>query len=353
MSRERKKEVKKVSLSKELKVSFLFLAIGLCALTIYVKSTMDPSRILHILASANIPYFFISLSIGVLGLLCYGLTWHLLVRGAGIKTSLNYNMLLALSSVFFNIVIPSATVSGEAYRIYMASRTKVESEKWIATVALHRIFCLMPFTFALSIGLAIAIVTGQIPNNLIRPFTLSTIAFIMVLILLLTFVFNASLTAKLVSFLLKIPVKALRSKIENKKHSLEEKIEVFSKTLLEIRRKRKVFLASILLAFLYWFFDSFILFFVLISLGVQVSIFLIVFIYTLTVLLQTIPLLIPGMLGVVDVMRTELLYLNGINREIALTGSILTDVIMVFFFSVIGFLSSFLFTLKYSSKQAV
>ncbi len=306
--------------------SLTLLIVGIAALVIYVTYAIDVEKFLKVISGAN-ALFALSILCAFIATFLYSYGWHILLKDRYDNVSFKKVYVLTTASIYLNLIIPSASASGEAFRIYESSKSLKDPSIAVSTIFLHRLFMFIPFVTGALVGciyLNSIATTGYASKVLLFSSILLGIAFV----LFTVFIVKPSLLSK--------PIEKICGLVGKDSSKI-------TKMLIDVERNMrmhgKATLAKLLIvSFLYWLVDNMILFFALASLGVYARIELILLVYAVTVLIQTIPIGIPGMIGVVDVVRTELFMVAGIPREIGISASILTDIAMVFFLSLYSFI---------------
>ena len=306
--------------------SLALLIVGVAALVIYIAYAIDVEKFLRVISGAN-ALFALSILCAFTATFLYSYGWHILLKDRYDSVSFKKVYVLTTASIYLNLVIPSASASGEAFRIYESSKSLRDSSIAVSTILLHRLFMFIPFVTGAFVGcmyLNSIATTGYASKVLLFSSIILVVAFIFFTVLIVKPSLLSKPIGKMYRCMRRDPSKITKMLIDMEKN---------------MRLHGKATLAKLLVvSFLYWLVDNMILFFALASLGVYARIELILLVYAVTVLIQTIPIGIPGMIGVVDVVRTELFMVAGIPREIGISASILTDIAMVFFLSLYSFI---------------
>ncbi len=319
----------------------LFLILGIVVLFLYGYFFVDFENFKNAISTINPIFILLAFAMATIGLLFYATTWHFLTRAVGAEMNWRFTYPLTLSSVFFNVMIPSASLSGEAYRTYILSKSPFSLEKGVASIVLHRILALLPFIFGLTVGMLVSLLIYPLSTQVFQALVSITAFFLLILLLVVYFISRAERAAKLVHLIGKlIKIGKVQKKMEKIENRILEGTKKFSESLSIAMARKRDFAVAVTTAFLYWLFDMSIIIVLFAGFGVHVPIFMILFVYTLTILLQSIPVMIPGMLGFADMIRTEFFSMKiaGVPKEIAFSVSLLTDMIVVFYYSLIGFI---------------
>ncbi len=319
--------------------SLILFIVGAVALVIYMTYAIDVEKFLKVISGANF-LFALSILCAFTTTFPYSYGWYILLKDRYDSVNFKRVYILTTASIYLNLIIPSASVSGEAFRIYESSKSLKDPSIAVSTIFLHRLFMFIPFATGALVGciyLNSIATTGYASKILLFSSILLGVA----LIFFTTFIVKPSLLSKPIE-----KIYGLAGRNSSK----------ITKMLLDVERNirmhKKATLAKLLIvSFLYWLIDNMILFFALASLGVYARIELILLVYAVTVLVQTIPIGIPGMIGVVDVVRTELFVIAGIPREIGISASILTDIAMVLFLSLYSFIFYVLQVGKFRGRE--
>lgn len=335
--------------------SLALLLVGLAILFVYLSTFVDRELILSAIASVDPFMFALALLCSFLGLLWYAFSWDLLLRRLGHRPGFLYTSTLAIAATFLNILIPSGSISGGAFRIAMIARNPdIPIEDGISTLIADRVICFFPFLLGALLGTSFSWLTGELRGGillLLGAILLGSAAGLALLVLLVYRTEGCVRTIIKILAFFKRPIKSGRTRewLDHLEFRLEEGTQRLDKAMREMRDPRGLAAPSAA-ALAYWFFDSLVMYFILLGMGAEAPIHLVIFVYTLTVMVQTFPVGIPGMLGVVDVIRTELFGAAGLIREVALGASLLADFVMVVFVILVGLVALTIFNLKFPGR---
>jgi uncharacterized protein (TIRG00374 family) len=235
-----------------------------------------------------------------------------------------------------NNLIPTGSFSGETTRIYFLDKLAGSSrfDKTSATVAASRIIAFLPFMLGTIVGLAFLALATDVPG-----WALAVCTGIAAFLLLVNAAFFGvcyvdgwleRIVFALISFLEKffrIHVDRIMSqKIMNQFH---ESMKIL------VSHKKTLFISTFW-AVVGWFCMTMVGFIVFRSMGQEVPMMAIFAVYAVMIFLQTLPLFLPGGLGLVDIVMITLFSAIGVPMHIAVGGTILIRLIQLVFLTALG-----------------
>jgi len=318
----------------------LFTA-GLGLIAVFFFLFFDLPAVALVIERVNLAWYSLAFLAVILGVTFYTLAWHSLLRSAGIVLSLRRTLSLTWTSVFFNLVVPIASVSGEVARVYLtAKETKASSGDVAATILGHRIITLVPFM----IGSVLGVLTLGLKYTY-PPWLIGTVGVIVALMVtgflaalylsfhperLTTIVRSA---ADLGSRLLRRP---LLGSSDSTSDRLTAELASLRKELLHLWERPLQLVIPIVYSLLFWISDVSVAYFVFLALSEALPIDLIAVIYTIGITMQMIPLGIPGNVGPVELVMTTLYSLAGVNPSVSAAATILIRLAMMWFEVAVG-----------------
>jgi len=325
------------------KLGLLCLLLGIAVLLVFLL-VVGFDKVLAAIESVDPWQYslaFLSVSIG---LYFYALTWQALLRSIGQPPRLRVTTPIVLTSIFINFVIPTASTGGEAARAYLLSRkSDIDTGRSVASVLAHRIITLLPFTLSAAVGLTVLIVfnSATIPALWTILVFATTVASFAALILLAYFSKDVQALKKTATWMIELAARLLRSRrirrrAESLKRSLSSALDSFQIAVSLMGAKKSNLALSILYAFLSWFFDAMVAFFVFYALGYSVTIPIILVVYAVGMVIQMFPLGIPGTIGVVEGVMYAMYASFGIPSEIALSAALLIRIPMFWYLLGLG-----------------
>ena len=225
----------------------LFILIGLVGLA-------DLDRLASILKAASPTMVALSIASYTVAIVFFALIWHFLLKASGLTLGLTSNLKLVFSSVFFNVVTPTASYGGEAVRIYLLSKKfGLDAGRGAATIVAHRIIG----TVSNSLGTLVLGIYLVLFYNLSLP--------LLTVILLVTFSSFFGFLI-LLYFGLRIEwskgaferiagiISRFKSVSDAKKESFFSNLESYHEGLEVLLKSRLILMLSMILGLLAWFF---------------------------------------------------------------------------------------------------
>lgn len=323
----------------------ILLSIGLIILMIFVLLS-DFKSVLEIVSLSDKTNFFLGFLSMFIGVILYIISWIILLNSSGIKLKFLNAFESVWISVFFNIIIPTASISGEVFRIwYTVKKTNSGYGHVAATVFIHRILCFIPFMLGSILGFIYFLIAYNLPAYLtsILVFISSLISFGFLLLIMLWIKpkITIKIALKIAGWLEKIIYKKNPLRL---KDSLQKAFDEFETSIRMLGCNRHSLLLSLIFAIFFWLFDVAVAYFVFQSLNYPVSFALIVAVYTIGITVQIIPVGVPGMVGIVETIMSGLYTLAGVPLSISVAATMMIRVIMMWFEVLIGGITFILYT---------
>ena len=298
------------------KGSLLVLTLlGLAILGIYLK-LLNPQNVIGLLKSANLNLVLISCLINIIYLTLYGFIWWYVLRSMKIKTRLPDCIVGGYISLLGDIIIPSASVSGEFLRMtYGMYRLSIDGSIVLTSIAIHRLLNSLSFGLVVILGFIGIILTSPITGygQLLKYISLAIIAVFLTLCGLY-FVFHSDRVA---DYLYK------RGWAKN----LAEFLKKMSQYSTTFKRNLLDSIMIFVIITLRWILGTFIVFFLFLSVGYHVNYWYVLFAYPLYGISMLIPIGIPAMIGIMDTAMITIFVVLGIEKSIVVTVAILNRLV--------------------------
>jgi uncharacterized protein (TIRG00374 family) len=327
------------------------LGLGILITVAFLSSFVDLGKAILVIASTNLAVYSLAFISVTLGTLTYTLAWHFFLKDAGIRIELLREWAIVWASIFLNLLVPTGSVGGEVVRAYLAqreSRAKGSDRSLgevLATILAQRIITMAPFLLGSIMGfvyLAIAYgASGLILGLASFLVILFTGAFLAVCYLCLSPGKVEKVVHGFIHLLYRIPVQSLRKKIDKSYKAIDENVKALTDGLMVIRRRPKTLILASIFSALFWAFDAFVAYFAFQAIGFPIPIGTLLFVYTIGVTLQMIPIGIPGMVGAVEVTMIALYSATGIPLEVGAVATILIRIVMLWFEILVGGLATY------------
>jgi hypothetical protein len=242
--------------------------------------------------------------------------------------------------MYVDTIVPAQSISGEITRTYLLTRDKCGPfGKVVASLYTHRILGTGINAGALLAGVVLLTFGGNV-NPLVFNLIILVAAVIVALIILMTALsFRPQWTASIVNWGTSVAQKISRGKYSFDKYR-EETVEImahFHDSMNGFRHKPKAMAYSLFYLLVSWFFSLSIPFLVFISLGHPVSMSVILVTSAIFLAVKSIPVGIPFEVGLPEAVMTTLYISMGVPGALAATATILTRIITLWLFFIIGF----------------
>lgn len=314
-------------------------------------------KIAAVIMQMSIGFFIITLILDLTGLVFYALTWHILLKGLKCNVSFKTSLTVSLASIFTCYVTPSGVLL-ELLRVVLANKeAKVPIGYSAASVVMHRI--LYTVGFILCAAASFTVIQAKYT-------TLGTIGTLLLLIISLSIAFAAGILylSHRADLIEKMLIKLYRrfegriNKIirvyesEEVVNSLSNTISDFKNAFLELRRKPLYLLTAFIAVLATWIVDVAIFYVVFLALNYPISIWAAALTIVIGDFVQMTPIMIPGMIGILETAFTTTLLAFGIPLDIAASASILARIATFWFDIPVTAIAASYYGIKYLLKGA-
>lgn len=308
----------------------LLLVTGACILIVYL-SIVNPEAVLAEILKANAWLLLLALPLEMAFILLFGLAWFALLRSVEERVSLKECLSISLVSLFGDLMIPTASVTGEMIRLTLAKKKMgIELNKTLASVLVHRIMNLMALIPFLLLGL---MSFRSSRSNDVGPLILLILALMAVGIglPLLRYLGKSRMFQEYMYRTSQKFLKAFKKWSDKTSAVVEHNINEFCQALDKMFSKPQILVLSFVMFLGQWGAAMTIPYVVFLSLNYEVPYSLILIAYPVYSLSYMAPVGIPAMLGIVESAMTATFVALGIAPSIASSASILTRAIAVWF----------------------
>ncbi|RLF17440.1 MAG: hypothetical protein DRJ66_00780 [Thermoprotei archaeon] len=293
--------------------------IGFGILILYLK-LLSPENVFGLLRKTNILLVLASTIVNVLYLSLYGIVWWYVLRNIRIRVSLGECILGGYISLLGDMVIPSASLSGEMLRIaYGMYRLGINGSVVFTSIAIHRLLNSLSFGLVVILGfLGIILTTGTAGyNSLIKYLALAVIAILLTL-LGLFLILNSG---RIADYLHR----------RGKARRLVKFLRDVNKCTTMFRRNIIGTILTFLLAIARWMVGALIVFLLFLAIGYDPGYWKVLFAYPLYGISLLIPIGIPAMIGIMDTTMITIFMILGINKSVAVAVALLSRLVMTGF----------------------
>lgn len=318
---------------------FLILAAGLVGYIFFLYLFVDVEAIIAAIQYADPLYYSLAFFAIVMNVLFHSLTWWHLLITLSIKAPLKKIFSFIWIGNFVDILVPAESISGEITRAYLLSHGSVDNTgKNTASIMSHRViyttmslicFVISSIFFTMKYKMAPSLFSLTI---IVLVGAMGTLSFLALLCL------KREWAWKIISSLLNLFDFILRGRwnLTQYKPKLKKTLNDFYEGLKTLGNHPLSLVWPTVFSSIAWAFKMLITVLVFISLSIDVPFSAIVVVFSIIDTLQTIPLGIPGEVGIIDITMTGLFTALGISPVISATATILTRIVTLWFNLLIG-----------------
>jgi uncharacterized protein (TIRG00374 family) len=320
-----------------------FLLLGVLIFVAYLHFFVGIPEILAIIRHVDVFYYGLAVAVLLLNMAINSLTWQYLLRPLSVKVSFRKNFLFTWIGFFVDLLVPAESISGDATKAYLMTKESGENGgKVLASVVSHRIL--------LMLIAAVSLVFSFIWLYVLKinvPFLVSGLILVVIFgtAISLFFIFLFSLKEKMAHRLIDVLLRFLnfvtrgRLDINRFRATAIKALTAFHDSIDILLKNPRSLVPSILLSLIGWFFSVILSYLVFVSLGQQVDFAIIVVVHSVSITIQSIPLGIPGEVGLVDTAMTWLFSLLAVESAVAAAATVLIRLLWVWLRIVIGFVA--------------
>ena len=293
---------------------------------------------------------------GLLQVLFFTVSWKVLTNHLCIRMSTIRAYLYVWYGMYVDTIVPAQSISGEVTRTYLLTRDKCGPfGKVVASLYTHRLLGTGINAVALLAGVVLLTFGGNV-NPLIFNLIILVAAVIVTILFLMTVLsFKPQWTSRAIRWATAVAKRFSRGKLNAAKieASTVEIMRHFHDSMNEFRQKPRAITYSLLYLLASWFFSLSIPYLVFISLNHPVSISVIIVTSAIFLAVKSIPIGIPFEVGLPEAVMTTLYISMGVQGPLAATATILTRIITLWLFFIIGFGAQQWLELKPAITKAV
>lgn len=317
----------------------LLLAIGISAFALFwVTLRVNADEVRDLARSVGLTTLAIAILFDILNIISYGSAWYFLVHTVHPTARIRKCVQGVMISIFGDILVPTASVTGEALRVAFANREfSLSYPQGIATTVVHRVLNLFAFVGIFGVSSIILLLQGGLNQGL----RIDVLALLILAIIPGILGVSLVLRPNIVNSLLQrfIHATASHPRIERFFSRLLGGTESFEKAISIMRTKRGILLVAYIFLILQWLFQILIpyAFLVGVSQAFHMSVnywtyfWLVALAFPLYGLVNLMPIGIPAMAGILDSAMASTFIVLGFIPEVAITTTLLTRFVIVLF----------------------
>jgi uncharacterized protein (TIRG00374 family) len=330
------------------------LALGIGALAAFIY-LVGISEIEKVLLQLNPIILVLMTGIQLVGFVFYASAWFPLIRATGHKLRFLTCQGIAFAGIFASYTLPSG-VFLEAVRVILGSKESgMKLGEATATVILHRILYIVGFLASTAIAVIALVLGGRIFSTSMMSLAVLPILAVAGLIVILYFSLQAKRLQPFLDRLMKLaqPLVRLVQKEARSDGQADGFLGDYQRGFRTILSSKRLVAISFFASLGDWGCSVLILLVVLLSLGTNVSIWIVIISMGIGKMIQMTPIAVPGMLGIFETAITASLSLFGVPVAIAASAALLMRVITFWLDLPVTGLAAYHYGFKLLGKQTL
>lgn len=332
---------------KTLRRTIPLLLVGLLIFFAYLYFFVDIPEMLITMQKIDVFYYLLAIVVLLLNMVAYSFTWHSILGPLSIKVSFMKTMLITWVGTFVEFFVPSESIGEDLSKSYfMAKESGENTGKVVASVLGQRIISLL-VTLIVLITCSIWLLNAQylLPSSVSILMVLISVGTAIPLFFILLLCIKEQLSRKLIDLLLRFCVFVSRGRLnlERLRSKANNSLEGFHQSMCFLRNNPRSLIQPLFFAMASYLLSVLVSYFVFISLGYTVSFVLVTIVYSLSRSLQSVPTMLPGEVGFIEIVMTylytDLLALGPQAAAISAAATVLTRVLWVWLRLPLGFIA--------------
>jgi len=305
-----------------------FLAFGVFMIILLIKWA-GLGDVIKVLKGARLDYFLLAVLAYIAGVFLWALRWRVLLKSLNINASFRVILGALFAGIFVNNVTPGARGGGEPVRMYyLSKRSNGEYGPVLATVMADRVLDLIPTIIMILISTVYVYTLGSWSLTLIL--LALDILLAVLIITSLAILLNEGRTKRvsywIFNLLSRIMPKKTKKYEEKFIHMIEVNVPKFQSGFKLLMRDKKSFFLALSYSFMMWFLILLRSYYVFYSLNYRIR-FLDVMVVQMVGIVIGLVSIIPGGAGLIETVNSAVYVLLGIDKEIAVTATLVERLI--------------------------
>jgi uncharacterized protein (TIRG00374 family) len=321
------------------KTGLVVIAAGLFVFLLYLYFFVPFSSFITDIQKANLFFYALAFGSMLFGAAFYSLAWQRLLHVLSVKCSFVRSFQIVWVGSFIDLLVPAESISGDISRVYLMSKGSPEDAgKVVASVIAHRVLSMTITLGGLVISSVYFVFMYKPPFLIIEFVSLLAIGTLLTLVLVFYFSRKRQATTRIAAWIVGLLVRLSRGhwKFERLKQSAEKVLKAFHDGIDTLIAQKSRLILPVSLSIVAWALDLMISVLVFQALDAFRSLSLIAIVYSISVAIQTIPLGIPGEVGILDIVMVSLYSLLGIDIATAAVATVLIRIITLWLRLLIG-----------------
>lgn len=297
----------------------------LVALLYYVRI----NQVERVILQLNPAIIVVMVGFQVLGAVFYAGAWYILIRALGYKLRFLTCQGITFASIFVNYITPSGFFLEATRCILGAKASGMKLSESTATVILHRTLYIAAVLASTALAILTLIASGFITGSAIMELAIVPVSAITVLAIFLYLSFSPNALRSVLDKLLRLvqPLIKLVQKQANVEGKANQFLDEYSVGFRKMLASKRYVALSFLVSLGDWSCGVAVLWVALLGLNVYVPFSAVVITVAFGEMIQTIPIDVPGTLGIYEAAITATLSLFSIPVAIAASAALLTRVV--------------------------
>jgi uncharacterized protein (TIRG00374 family) len=326
-----------------LKRTVPFLLGGTLVFIAFLYFFVGIPELLDTLRTVNPLYYGLAVAFLFLNILTSAVAWQYLLRPLAVRVAFRKSLLFSVIGCFVDLLVPAESISGDAARIYLMTKESGENTgKVVASIIGNRIIAM-----AISLGsLVFSCVALYTIDYSLHPAVFNLILFIIVGIIAGMFFvvlccLKEALTQRIIDAIVRFAcyISRGRLKLDSVRDKATNMVSTFHGSMAVLLKSPQNLVLPAFFAVVAWIFSITLSYLVFVSLGQPVDFVLVTIVFSVSINIQSIPLGVPGEVGLVEIVMTGLYGLLGVEPSIAAGATVLTRLLTVWLRILVGFVA--------------
>ncbi|WP_457751947.1 flippase-like domain-containing protein [Thermococcus sp.] len=305
-----------------------FLAFGLLMILLLIKWA-GLGDVIEVLKGARPDYFLLAILAYIAGILLWAFRWRVLLKSLNINAPFKVILGALFAGIFVNNVTPGARGGGEPVRMYyLSKRSNGEYGPVLATVMADRVLDLIPTIIMILISTVYVYTLGSWSLTLIL--LALDILLAVLIITSMAILLNEGRTKRVSYWIFNLLSRIMPKKTKKyeKKfiHMIEVNVPKFQGGFKLLMRDKKSFLLALSYSFMMWFLILLRSYYVFYSLNYQIRLLDVMVVQMVGIVIGLVSI-IPGGAGLIETVNSAVYVLLGIDKEIAVTATLVERLI--------------------------
>jgi len=269
------------------------------------------------------------------------MAWQSFLRALAIKVPLHKTFLITWIGAFVDLLVPAESISGDLTKAYLMTKDSTENPgRVVASVLGHRILSMVIPLVSLSFSFTVLTLSDvEVPVAVSALSLLVILGTAASLFFLFLFSLKEQIAQRFIGAALRFLGFVFRGRLDSEKirNGAVRTLGSFHDAINAFRSNPASLVAATLFSLVSWILSILISFIVFVSLGQHVDLVTITVVHSISVTIQSVPLGIPGEVGVVDTAMTWLYGLLAVEFTVGAAATVLIQFLRVWLRIAIGF----------------